>query len=270
MPELPEVETTLRGIYPSLLGQQVTQVILRQTKLRWPIPSKLKKILLDQTINSIRRRGKYLLLDFAHGTLILHLGMSGRLRILSEHLPPKKHDHADFHFSNGILLRLTDPRRFGAILWSDNPDHHPLLRSLGPEPLTDAFDGTYLTQRAKGRKLPVKSFIMDSRIVTGVGNIYAAEALFRAGIHPGQAAGAITLKSYAALAQAIKQVLQHAIKKGGTTLKDFMKSDGSPGYFSIELQVYGRGGEPCVKCGQPLAEMRIGQRSTVFCKQCQR
>lgn len=270
MPELPEVETTLRGIRPHIEQQTITDLIVRNRKLRWPIPHNLEKILIGQTINKLSRRGKYMIFHCDTGCMLLHLGMSGRVRILLENQPPQKHDHVDICFANGNILRFTDPRRFGALLWtSNNLDQHPLLAHLGPEPLTDTFDGDTLVKRAKARTLPVKSFIMDSKIVVGVGNIYAAEALFRAGIHPEQPAGTVSAEKFVELAAAIKSILKHAIKKGGTTLKDFSKSDGTPGYFSIELQVYGRAGQACVRCEYKLKLIRIGQRSTVFCPACQ-
>lgn len=270
MPELPEVETTLRGIKPHILGQKVIDLIVRHPHLRWPIPADLKKHLKGQTVRALHRRGKYLLFEFKTGTLILHLGMSGRLCVLSKPISAQKHDHVDIHLANHKYLRFTDPRRFGALLWtSEDPMTHPLLSVIGPEPLSAAFNGDYLHLKSRGRKVPVKSFIMNSAIVAGVGNIYATEALFQAGIHPHQSAGKISLVKFQTLATAIKCVLEKAIEKGGTTLKDFMKSDGSPGYFRIELKAYGHGGEPCPRCGTTLTSTRIGQRSTVYCKKCQ-
>lgn len=270
MPELPEVETTLRGIEPHLLRKRITQVIVRHPRLRWPIPANLNDLLAGRTIQTITRRAKYLLFGFKHGTLILHLGMSGRMRILKESTPPEKHDHVDIQTAH-CTLRFTDPRRFGALLWTDNPpDSHPLLAHLGPEPLTNDFSGHDLWERSRRKSIAVKAFIMNSNIVVGVGNIYAAEALFAAGIHPLRPAGKISEQEYETLAKAIKKILQHAIKQGGTTLKDFLKSDGKPGYFRIALKVYGREGEPCVKCGMPLSGMRLGQRATVFCGKCQK
>ena len=271
MPELPEVETTLQGIKRHLKKNKVTEIIIRHPRLRWPIPTDLPNYITNQTVKKMSRRGKYILFEFATGTMILHLGMSGRVRVLEERLPPQKHDHVDIYFDNKKYLRFTDPRRFGALLWtSADPAKHPLLAHLGPEPLTSAFDGTYLKKQAGKRKAPIKSFIMDSKMVVGVGNIYATEALFRAKILPQTAAGDISLASYKKLAAEIKAVLSEAIEQGGTTLKDFTKSDGSPGYFSIKLKVYGRGGKPCLRCGTILTLIRQGQRSTVFCGKCQK
>ncbi|MDR9435502.1 MAG: bifunctional DNA-formamidopyrimidine glycosylase/DNA-(apurinic or apyrimidinic site) lyase [Thiohalophilus sp.] len=271
MPELPEVETTRRGIAPHLQGHQVREVIVRQRQLRWPIPRNLNALLRGQTIEQIDRRGKYLLLGMDTGTLILHLGMSGSLRILPATTPVQKHDHLDIVLDNGQCLRLRDPRRFGAVLWTrKDPARHKLLQSLGPEPLSDEFDGDYLWQRSRGRKLAIKSFVMDSKIVTGVGNIYANEALFIAGIHPQRAAGRISRERYQQLAVAIKQVLEAAIREGGTTLRDFTASDGKPGYFRLKLHVYERDQEPCHQCGKALRQIVIAQRSTYYCQHCQR
>lgn len=268
MPELPEVETTLRGLKPHIIGQKIDEVIVRHPKLRWPIPD-LKR-LEGKKVKDLKRRGKYLLVEFDNGTLILHLGMSGRICVLSEKLPPKKHDHVDIHFANKKYLRFTDPRRFGAVLWADNADKHPLIKEIGPEPLLPSFNGKYLLEKAKGRKVPIKSFVMNSKIVAGVGNIYAVEALFDAGIYPLKPAGKITLPQFNRLVKAIKSVLTKAIKKGGTTLKDFTKSDGEPGYFSFELKAYGREGEKCKRCKSVLKSLRLGNRATVYCGKCQR
>jgi formamidopyrimidine-DNA glycosylase len=271
MPELPEVETTLRGIKPHVLRKRVIDVIIRHPRLRWPIPADLKSHIEGKVVRNIKRRGKYLLLRFDTGTLIFHLGMSGRLCILSNPTMPQKHDHVDIAFANKKYLRFTDPRRFGALLFtSDDPEKHPLLASIGPEPLTTAFHGDYLWERGRGKKMPVKSYIMDSKTVAGVGNIYATEALFQARIRPQTAAGKVSRAQYQKLASAIKSLLQQAIEKGGTTLKDFMKPSGSPGYFSIELQVYGHAGKPCPRCHAILKSVRLGQRSTVYCTKCQR
>lgn len=271
MPELPEVETSLRGISPHLLNQKVVDVIIRHPHLRWPIPANLKSELIGQSVNNMTRRGKYLLLSFASGTLIIHLGMSGRLCVLEDKLAPKQHDHVDICFANHKTLRFTDPRRFGAVLFTKSaPETHPLLAHIGPEPLTKAFNGDYLWKRAQGKTVAIKSFIMNGQIVAGVGNIYAVEALFAAGIHPKKPAGKVTHEQYQILATAIKMILRHAIKKGGTTLKDFMKPSGKPGYFSIELKVYGKAGQPCPRCKTPLSAERLGQRNTFYCAKCQR
>lgn len=271
MPELPEVETTLRGIKPHIEKQSVKEIIIRHPKLRWPMPKEITQILPGQTLRTITRRAKYLLLHFDAGTLILHLGMSGRIRILTEPKAPQKHDHLDMVFANQRTLRFTDPRRFGAVLWTNqDPNQHELLSAIGPEPLSSDFDGNYLFTQSRGKKVPVKVFIMNSNVVAGVGNIYATEALFQAQIYPKTPAGKVTAAQYEKLSRAIKNVLNHAIKKGGTTLKDFSASDGSPGYFSIELQVYGREGKSCVRCKSKLKSMRLAQRATVYCPKCQK
>jgi formamidopyrimidine-DNA glycosylase len=271
MPELPEVETTRRGIAPHILHQTVERVVIRQPQLRWPVPSILTEILPGEPLRQLDRRGKYLLLSFMPGTLIVHLGMSGSLRILEAHTPAQKHDHFDLAFAHGKLLRLRDPRRFGAVLWTDaTPLQHPLLKALGPEPLGPAFDGAYLLAQAKARRVAVKNLIMDGRVVVGVGNIYANEALYRAGIHPNRACNRIALTRYVRLAEAIKQVLAQAIAQGGTTLRDFQLEDGRPGYFAQQLQVYGKAGQPCPVCGAPIRIQVVGQRSTFYCSHCQR
>ncbi|EIC30399.1 bifunctional DNA-formamidopyrimidine glycosylase/DNA-(apurinic or apyrimidinic site) lyase [Methylomicrobium album] len=271
MPELPEVETTRRGIAPAIQGRFIRQVIVRQPRLRWPVPESLSETVTGQIIQSVERRAKYLLLRTERGTLIMHLGMSGSLRVLTEGQPHGKHDHVDLIFSDRTLLRFNDPRRFGAVLWTAGPvADHPLLKDLGPEPLTGDFDGAHLHALAQNRKIPVKSFIMDSHIVVGVGNIYANEALFRAGILPTRHAGKISLARYRRLAECITLVLENAIQQGGTTLRDFVNEAGRPGYFKQQLQVYGRAGLSCPLCGESLTEIRVSGRSTVFCKQCQR
>ena len=270
MPELPEVETTRRGIAPHLLGHRVQALHVRQPRLRWPVPAELATGLGGQTITSVERRGKYLLLGCARGTAILHLGMSGSLRVLPADEPPGRHDHLDIVLDDGRCLRLRDPRRFGAALWTaEPPETHPLLASLGPEPLAAAFDGEHLHACAAGRRVSVKELVMNAHVVVGVGNIYANEALFAAGIHPRRAAGRISLARYRRLAAAIKQILAAAIEQGGTTLRDFSRADGSPGYFALSLKVYGREGEACQSCGQPIRQRRIGQRSSFFCPHCQ-
>lgn len=270
MPELPEVETSRRGIAPWLEKQEVTAVTVRERRLRWPIPRVIDRELPGQFIRSLRRRAKYLLFETDRGTLLLHLGMSGSLRIADPAEPPGVHDHVDIVAANGKALRFRDPRRFGSLLWTRNPGTHPLLRNLGPEPLEPGFDGNWLYGRARGRRVAVKSFIMDSSVVAGVGNIYANEALFAAGIHPKRRADRVALPRMEALAQAIREVLTRAIDAGGTTLNDFHGADGEPGYFEQELKVYGRDGEPCPRCRAPLAVAVVGQRSTFYCPRCQR
>jgi formamidopyrimidine-DNA glycosylase len=270
MPELPEVETTARGIAPHIEGQTVKQIIVRQPQLRWAVPKILNETLAGIRINSVSRRAKYLLFTTDIGTIIVHLGMSGSLRILPKDKSADKHDHIDFIFNNGTVLRYNDPRRFGAVLWTTFPPaEHSLLKDLGPEPLLPNFDGKHLYQRSRERKSPVKSFIMDSHVVVGVGNIYANEALFMAGIHPSRHAGRISLARYQHLADCIRTVLQSAIQQGGTTLRNFVNEAGNPGYFKQQLRVYGRAGHPCIHCQQPLKEIRITNRSTVFCANCQ-
>jgi formamidopyrimidine-DNA glycosylase len=271
MPELPEVETTLKGIKPFVLQQQITSVVIRHHGLRWPVPADLAGVLAGQTVQQLTRRGKYLLFQTERGNLLLHLGMSGSLRILTQFAPAKKHDHLDISLANGIILRLTDPRRFGAVLWTeDDVSLHPLIAHLGPEPLETSFTGDYLWKKSRHRKVSVKTFLMDSKIVVGVGNIYAAESLFAARLNPKKAAGKISLRDYKILCLSVKKILRQAIKKGGTTLKDFVGSDGKKGYFSINLKVYGRGGKKCLVCDTTLKENRLGQRSTVYCPRCQR
>jgi formamidopyrimidine-DNA glycosylase len=271
MPELPEVETTLRGIAPHLNQRCVTGVVIRTPKLRWPIPKNLPKLLHGQTVRSLQRRAKYLLITFDHGTLILHLGMSGSLRIQPVGTPPEKHDHFDLVLDAGQLLRLRDPRRFGAVLWHEGDVAlHPLLATLGPEPLEQDFDGKYLHRATRSRSVAIKLAIMDSHLVVGVGNIYANEALFRTGIRPQLAANKLSLPRCQQLAQNIKEVLLEAIQQGGSTLRDFVHSDGSSGYFQQSYFVYGRTGEPCRACGTPIKQIRQGQRSTFYCPQCQR
>lgn len=271
MPELPEVETTRRGIAPHIIDCTILECVLRTAKLRWPLDPSLCRLLPGQKIRSVERRAKYLLLNCDHGTIIIHLGMSGSLRIVPAGTTEKKHDHVDLIFSNGQCLRLTDPRKFGAFIYTDSdPYQHKLLCHLGPEPLTDTFNGASLHALSRDRKLTVKQFIMDQKTVVGVGNIYASEALFRAGIRPDRAAGRVSLKRYELLVQAIKEILTQAISAGGTTINDFIQADGKPGYFTQQLQVYGRGGAPCVTCGHPLHSQRLGQRSTFFCPSCQR
>jgi len=271
MPELPEVETTRVGISPHIQGQTVTSVIIRNGKLRWPIPTSIKKALPAQKLLSVSRRGKYLLLEFKTGHLLMHLGMSGSLQVVDQKTEPRKHDHFDLIFNNGKCLRLHDPRRFGSVLWtSESPFEHKLLKDLGPEPLDREFNARYLWQAARKRKVSIKQFIMDSHHVVGVGNIYASESLFRAGIHPRRAAGKVSLENYTLLVRSIKTVIKAAIKQGGTTLRDFTGGDGKPGYFKQKLNVYGRKGEPCLKCAKPISHCVMGQRATYYCTACQK
>lgn len=270
MPELPEVETTLRGISPYAEGRTIRQLIVREARLRWPIPADLPEILQGQRIESLKRRGKYMLVSTTGGTLIVHLGMSGSWRIARAGQSPRKHDHHDLVLDTDVCLRYHDPRRFGCLLWTaDDPVRHPLIACLGPEPLEDDFDGAYLHQQADRRRSAVKVFIMDSHVVVGVGNIYANEALFRAGIAPQRPADSISRGCYERLAQTIRAVLQASIRQGGTTLRDFVNESGQPGYFKQTLQVYGRAGEPCHVCGEKINMNRLGQRATYWCPICQ-
>lgn len=271
MPELPEVETTCRGIQGHIEGKSVSEVIIRQPKLRWPVSPELGSLLPGQGIRKVSRRGKYILLESAAGYVIIHLGMSGSLRIAKAKEELKKHDHVDIVLKNGDILRYHDPRRFGCILWAGSePYKHVLLEKLGPEPLTDDFNADQLFTLSRKRGSAIKTFIMDSHNVVGVGNIYANEALFMAGIRPTRKAGKVSKSSYIKLVKAIKAILADAIEQGGTTLRDFVGGDGKPGYFKQSLSVYGRGGDVCEKCQAKLKEIRLGQRSTVYCPLCQK
>ncbi len=271
MPELPEVETSCRGIRPHISGQKVDRLLIRENRLRWPIDKKLPGILSQQKLHQVDRRSKYILLRFDNGVLAIHLGMSGSLRILNRDSPPGKHDHVDLLFSNGILLRYHDPRRFGAWVWIEGDlVRHKLFEHLGPEPLSGEFDGVYLFQRSRKRKVAIKQLIMNAEFVVGVGNIYANEALFAAGIHPEREAGKVSRQKCDILVKEIKRILESAINQGGTTLKDFQNPAGNPGYFVQKLQVYGKKGELCPVCNQTLKEVRINNRSTVFCSKCQK
>lgn len=271
MPELPEVETTCRGIEKLTRGKTVDHVVIRQKQLRWEVPSAIKRILPGQSIQQITRRGKYIIVHTKAGHLIIHLGMSGRLWVIDSSTPYQKHDHIDIQFNDGSCLRYHDPRRFGSMHWiEDEPSTHKLLKTLGVEPLSKQFTGEYLFTKSRKRQVAIKQFIMDSKIVVGVGNIYATEALFLSGIHPTKAAGKISKAKYELLIEKIKQVLKKAINAGGTTLKDFSVGKGKPGYFKQELQVYGKQGEPCPKCKRVLKKLVIGQRSTIYCSSCQR
>jgi formamidopyrimidine-DNA glycosylase len=271
VPELPEVETICRGLAPLITNRCIARVLLRIAALRWPIPSELPSILAGATILAVERRAKYLLLRFAHGCAIVHLGMSGHLRLVAAGSEPMKHDHLDLEFTDGSCLRFHDPRRFGAFLWtSTDPFRHPLLAGLGPEPFANEMDGAYLYRLSRGRRGAVKPFIMNQGVIVGVGNIYASEALFRAGIHPAQEAGRIGAERYGKLAAAMRSVLEEAIAAGGTTIRNFAQTDGKPGYFALQLKVYGREGEACPACARPVKVVRLGGRSTFFCGKCQK
>ena len=271
MPELPEVETSRRGIDPHIRGQTIARSVVRQSQLRWPVSPQITALMPGQTVLGTQRRGKYILIETTAGHIIIHLGMSGSVRILPAGAPAAKHDHIDIVFTHELMLRYTDPRRFGCVLWSEDAiAEHPLLARLGPEPLAEDFDTSYLFRLSRGRKTPIKSFIMDSHVVVGVGNIYANEALFMAGIRPLVEAGSVSRARMARLVACIKQVIAHAITVGGTTLRDFVGGDGKPGYFQQSLLVYGRGTETCKQCGGILQEVRLSARTTVFCKRCQR
>ena len=271
MPELPEVETTRRGIAPHIEGRTIGNVIVREHRLRWPITENIEQILSGQCVLRVTRRAKYLLLQTANGHLLIHLGMSGSLRVLTDDSIAGKHDHVDIVLQDNIRLRYSDPRRFGAILWTEEPpNHHKLLKNLGPEPLGSEFTTQRLYQLSQGKKQTVKTFIMDNHVVVGVGNIYANEALFKAGIRPDRTSGKISRARYERLTEAIKETLAKAIEQGGTTLRDFVGGDGKPGYFKQELAVYGRAGQPCLVCGKTIRELKLGGRSSCFCSHCQR
>ena len=259
MPELPEVETSRRGIEPHLVGATILHAVVRNGRLRWPVSEEIYR-LSDQPVLSVQRRAKYLLLELPEGWIIIHLGMSGSLRILPEELPPEKHDHVDLVMNNGK----------GAWLWTKELEGHNVLAHLGPEPLSDDFNGEYLHQKCAKKKTAIKPWLMDNKLVVGVGNIYASESLFAAGIHPDRLASSLSLAECELLARVIKAVLLRSIEQGGTTLKDFLQSDGKPGYFAQELQVYGRKGEPCRVCGTPIMATKHAQRATFYCRQCQK
>ena len=270
MPELPEVETTRRGIAPALEGRTIRSLVVRDRRLRWPVPRGLEKKLAQQPVLSVSRRAKYLLLETPGGSAMVHLGMSGSMRIVAAGEAPEKHDHFDLVTDRGDIVRFNDPRRFGSLLWAGKtPDTHPLLKKLGPEPLSDEFTGDYLWTSARGRKVTIKQHIMNSHIVVGVGNIYASEALFRAGIHPSRQAGRVAKARMEKLVDGIKAVLGEAIQVGGTTLRDYRGGDGKPGYFRQKLNVYERGGKPCRVCGTEITRTVHGQRATYYCKTCQ-
>jgi formamidopyrimidine-DNA glycosylase len=279
MPELPEVETIRRGIAPHVTGRAIRRVVVRDRRLRWPIPKDFARKLTGRTIASVGRRGKYLLLDLAapaeaggnHDRVILHMGMTGRLSLHEPGRPVRKHDHLDLELSGDLVLRFNDARRFGAALWWPRTQkEHVLLRHMGPEPFDAAFNADYLFRLSRGRSAPVKNVLMDGRVVVGVGNIYAVEALFRARIRPMRAAGKVTRAEYSALVKAVREVLEAAIEAGGTTFRDFRDSNGEPGYFVQKLDVYDRGGQPCRRCKAPIKRLVIGQRSSFYCPKCQR
>jgi len=269
MPELPEVETSRRGIEPWIVDKTIAKVVVRDRRLRWPVAAGIERKLRGQAILSVQRRAKYLLINTDTGTVILHLGMTGSVFIVDQDAPAGIHDHIDIELDSGKTLRFRDPRRFGSLHWSKEPLAHPLLAKLGPEPLGDEFDGEYLWGKSRGRKVSVKQFIMNAQVVVGVGNIYASESLFLAGINPKHAAGRIARHRYDALADAIRDVLARAIKAGGTTLRDFYGGDGEPGYFKQQLEVYDREGEHCRYCNTVIKAFVQGQRSTYYCKSCQ-
>jgi formamidopyrimidine-DNA glycosylase len=271
MPELPEVETTRRGLEPHVLGGRICDVVVRNASLRWPVPRDLRRRLKGQEITAIRRRGKYLLFDCPKGHLLVHLGMSGKLSYLPEASPPRLHDHVDVRFEGRGTMRYTDPRRFGAMLWLESPaEAHALLKGLGLEPLDPGFNGEALRERARGRSVSIKQFLMNGRIVTGVGNIYASEALFEAGVRPTRRTGSVSAERWERVARAVRSTLDRAIVAGGTTLRDFASADGRPGYFQQEFAVYGREGQPCLRCRTPIRMIRQGQRATYYCPRCQR
>ena len=270
MPELPEVETTLRGIEPVLKGQRIRKLVVRDHRLRWPIPEDLAARVEGAKLESLERRAKYMLLNFASGSLIWHLGMSGSMRIVDSSTPPGKHDHVDLQAESGAIVRYNDPRRFGCVLWGGKDAMaHVLLASLGPEPLSDGFNGAYLFEKSRMRKVSIKQFIMDQKIVVGVGNIYVSEALFLAGILPARQAARVSHARYQRLAEHIKMVLAEAIEQGGTSLKDFAQVDGRPGYFEQQLRVYGRAGDACLICGGEIRNKVIAQRASFYCANCQ-
>ncbi len=271
MPELPEVETTRRGLAPHLVNQRIRTAVVRNAALRVPVPRGLAKRLAGLTIRTVTRRGKYLLIDCGSGTLIVHLGMSGRLWLVDSDAAVGKHDHFDLVLESGRSVRLRDPRRFGLVVWRQaNAPEHPLLASIGPEPLSEDFSGEWLYTGTRKRAAAIKLVLMDSHVVAGVGNIYASEALFRAGINPKTPARRIGSSRYDVLVEKIRETLEAAIAAGGSTLRDFVGGDGRAGYFQNEHLVYGRGGEPCLTCGTPIREIRQGQRSTFYCPTCQR
>lgn len=271
MPELPEVETVCRGLQPLLVGQTIVRLDIRVAQLRWPFSADMQSALPGQKILSVGRRAKYILIEVGRGVLLVHLGMSGVIRVVDADTPLVKHDHVDLVLANGNCLRMNDPRRFGAWLWTEGAvENHPRLRHLGPEPLTTAFNPEALYRLSKSRRVAVKNFIMDQKVVVGVGNIYASEALFRSGIDPSCPAGDLSLQRYRRLVAEIKDVLLEAVEQGGTTIRDFTSAEGSPGYFVQKLAVYGREEQPCVRCKSSIRNRRIGGRSSFYCPKCQK
>ena len=270
MPELPEVETIARGVRPVLLGQRIDRVVVREPRLRWRVADDLAPRLAGRTVRDVRRRAKYLVVDAGPESLIAHLGMSGRLLVVEADAPPARHDHVDVVLGSGLAVRLRDPRRFGSLHVAAAPDEHRLLAGLGPEPLGDRFDGAYLFAVSRGRTVSIKDLLLNSRIVAGIGNIYASEALFAARVHPRTAAGRLGRVRLARIAAAVRAVLQRAIDTGGTTLRDYRTPGGDPGLFTIELAAYGRAGQPCPRCGATIRALRQGGRSTFYCPRCQR
>lgn len=270
MPELPEVETTKQGIKPHMEGQKILEIIVRNSKLRLPVPSNINELCAGKNIKYITRRAKYILIHLSEGYLLIHLGMSGHLRILPDSMKPEKHDHIDLILSNGLTLRYCDPRRFGLFTYlNENPYQHQLLAHLGPEPLSEDFSSEYLFQRAQNKSMPIKSFIMSNEVVVGVGNIYATESLFLSRIHPNTPAKILSFDAYHVLTNHIKTTLQLAIECGGTTLRDFYTFDGKPGYFSISLKAYGRKNQPCFQCSSSIDTLIIAGRNSAFCPKCQ-
>lgn len=270
MPELPEVETTRLGLLPRLAGRRLEHIAVRNPNLRWPVPIDLEKQLAGRILRDLRRRGKYLLFDFDGATQIVHLGMSGSLRFAEADEPAALHDHVDWHFDGGVTLRLRDPRRFGAVLWTEDAARHPLLAHLGPEPLTPAFDADYLYAQCRRRSAAIKQVIMDASVVVGVGNIYASESLFHAGIRPGTAARRLSRPACGRLVEAIQGVLSAAIAAGGSSLRDYVATDGELGYFQLQTRVYDRAGLPCKACGTPIRRIVQGLRASFYCPRCQR
>lgn len=270
MPELPEVETTRRGLEKLIVGRSIESIQVREPRLRWPVRADLPARLRGQRISSLERRGKYLLINVANGSLLVHLGMSGSLRFLPSPVAPGRHDHVDLELVGGGCVRFNDPRRFGSMLFAAEPGRHPLLKDLGPEPLGEAFSADYLARTCRGRRVAIKQYLMNGRVVVGVGNIYANEALFRAGIHPVRAAGRISRDRLALLVESVRAVLDEALGHGGTTLRDYVGGDGRPGYFRLRLSVYDRDGAPCKACNTAIRRIVLGQRATYYCARCQR